>query len=50
MKLYTVLIGGLEHTLQLDEDEAKRYGADATEVKAGTAANKARPAVKNKES
>lgn len=50
MKLYMVKIGGLEHTLQLDEDEAKRYGAEATEVKAASAPNKGRPTLKNKES
>lgn len=46
MKEYTVVINGVEHTMQLDAEDAKRL--DATEVKAASApANKARTA-KNK--
>ena len=46
MKEYTVVIGGIEHTMQLDADDAKRLGA--TEAKAAEApANKSRTA-KNK--
>lgn len=40
MKEYTVLINGLEHTLLLDADDAKRLGAE--EAKASEPANKSR--------
>lgn len=49
MKTYTVVIGGVEHTMQLDDDDAKKYGDAATEAKSGGAQNKAR-STKNKES
>jgi len=46
MKEYTVVIGGVEHTMLLDAEDAKRMGA--TEVKEASApANKSRTA-KNK--
>ena len=46
MKEYTVVIGGIEHTVLLGADDAKRLGA--TEVKAAEQpANKSR-AAKNK--
>jgi hypothetical protein len=44
MKDYTVLIGGLEHTLTLSEADAKRYGVwveAKSEHKAVKPANKA---------
>lgn len=51
MKRYTVEINGIEHTMQLDEDDAKRLGAKVKaepQKKAAKApANKARSA-KNK--
>jgi hypothetical protein len=40
MKEYTVEIGGIEHTMQLSDEDAKRYGDAATPVKSSTAANK----------
>ena len=49
MKIYTVMINGIEHTMQLNAEDAKRY--DAVEVKAAkTAENdeKAAPAPANK--
>lgn len=49
MKTYVVTIGGIVHTMQLDDDDAKRLGDKAVEVKESSApANKARGA-KNKE-
>lgn len=47
MKEYTVLINGMEHTVQLDEEAAKTYpGIVRTESKQSVApANKARAAV-----
>lgn len=45
MKEYTVAIGGVDHTLLLDEDDAKRYGAsESAEVqgKSSAPANKSR--------
>lgn len=49
MKTYEVTIGGIVHTMQLDEDDAKRYGDKAVEAKGSAAsANKSRGA-KNKE-
>lgn len=50
-KPYTVTIGGLDHTLVLDDEDAARYGATAKPVtakKAPEPANKARTAVPNK--
>lgn len=43
-KLYTVVIGGVEHTMMLDESDAQRLDAQAVEVsdKAMRPANKAR--------
>ena len=46
-KAYEVTIGGLPHTLLLDEDGAKSYGENAKPVQAKAApklANKARTA------
>lgn len=43
MKEYTVTIGGVEHTMLLSDDDAKRYGDAAQPVK-----EKAAPAPKNK--
>lgn len=44
MKEYTVTIGGIDHTVQLSDEDAKRYG-DAAKVKqADKPANKARSA------
>lgn len=43
MKTYTVTIAGIEHTMQLDDQDAKRLGAtqDSTaSTKAKTAQNK----------
>jgi hypothetical protein len=40
LKEYTVIIGGVEHTLQLSDEDAKRYGDAATPVKSSTASNK----------
>lgn len=44
MKVYTVKINGLEHTLQLSDEDAERYGKAAVEVKPDPAENKARRA------
>lgn len=44
LKEYTVDIGGVEHTLQLSDEDAKRYGDNATPVKSSTASNKSRSA------
>lgn len=38
MREYTVTIGGIDHTMQLDEQDAKRL--NAVEVKKVTPANK----------
>lgn len=44
-KEYTVIIGGLEHTLLLDAADAERIGATPVEAKAAPKpANKARTA------
>lgn len=43
-KPYVVNIGGIPHTMLLDEHDAKRYGDAAVEVKARTPQNKARTA------
>lgn len=49
MKEYTVTIGGIEHTMQLTAEDAKRYGDNAVEKKAAEApANKARTRTANK--
>ena len=49
LKEYRVKIAGVEHTLQLSERDAERYGAAAVEVKQAPAPeNKARRAVENK--
>lgn len=37
LKIYRVNVGGIEHTMQLSEADAKRYGSQATAV-AGAAA------------
>lgn len=48
VKEYTVIIGGLDHTMLLDDDEAKRRGAKPVQTKQAPApANKART-VQNK--
>jgi len=40
---YTVTVGGVEHTVLLDSEDAKRFGARAVEAKRADApANKAR--------
>lgn len=44
---YTVVLNGIEHTMMLDEETAKRYGDQATKMgkastKAKTPANKAK--------
>jgi hypothetical protein len=51
LKEYTVMIGGLPHTLRLDKETADRYGAAATPAeprkaaaKSATPLNKAREA------
>lgn len=45
MKTYEVEINGLKHVLQLDPEDAKRYGDAAVEVKeAAQPANKSRTA------
>lgn len=52
MKEYTVNIGGLEHTVQLNDEDAERYGETAKPVSTKSAekpSNKARSA-SNKES
>lgn len=41
-KAYTVDIGGLTHTLLLDEEDAARYGDRAVEAKAAEVKNKSR--------
>lgn len=41
-KLYTVLIGGLPHSMLLDAEDAKRLGGRAVEVKEAQPANKSR--------
>lgn len=41
LELYTVTIRGIEHTMQLDAEDAKRYG-DAAIKAAEAPANKAR--------
>ena len=40
LKEYTVTIGGVEHTLQLSDEDAQRYGDAATPAKSSTASNK----------
>lgn len=40
-KVYMVTIAGVEHSLELSEEDAKRFGADA-KVKQAQPANKAR--------
>jgi hypothetical protein len=40
LELYTVTINGVEHTMQLDADDAERYGDAAVKQKAAAAANK----------
>lgn len=47
MKEYTVVIGGIEHTLQLNDADAKRLGAVETKVAPGPA-NKSRTASNKK--
>ncbi len=42
MKEYTIELGGIEHTVQLTDEDAKRLGVTA--VKASTAGNKSRTA------
>lgn len=45
MRIYKIVIGGLEHTVQLSDEDAERYGKAAVEVKQTPApANKARRA------
>ena len=46
MKIYKVIINGLEHTMQLTAEDAKRY--DAVEVKPEVEKPKANPAPANK--
>jgi hypothetical protein len=41
---HTVMIGGLEHTMLLSEEDAARYEEAAPKSKAKTPANKARSA------
>lgn len=48
LKEYVVNIGGIDHTMLLDEDEAKRRGASLVEAKARTPQNKAAAAPENK--
>ncbi len=49
MKVYEVEIGGVKHTVQLSDEDAKAYGDAAVEVKEGGASNKSRtPANKGK--
>ncbi len=43
MKEYTVVIGGIEHTMQLSEEDAKRLAASPV-GKSAAAPNKARDA------
>ena len=40
LKEYTVTIGGVEHTMQLSDEDAKRYGDAAKAEKSSTASNK----------
>jgi len=42
MKEYVVTINGTEHTMRLDEDEAKARDAKPVQGKASTPANKSR--------
>ncbi len=45
LKEYTVNIGGVEHTMQLSEEDAKRYGDAAKAAsKSSTPSNKSRTA------
>lgn len=46
MKEYTVVINGVEHTMQLSAEDAQRLGA--TEKSADAPANKARKSAANK--
>lgn len=50
LKEYAVNIGGIEHTMQLDEKDAERMkrSHSATEVKKAKAQQKAAPKVSNK--
>lgn len=41
-KLYTVDIGGLPHKMLLDDEDARRYGSRAVEVKQAEPKNKSR--------
>lgn len=52
MKQYVVTIGGIEHTMQLSDEDAARYGDAVKPVstkQAPAAKNKARSTAKNKE-
>lgn len=42
MKKYTVVIGGIEHTMQLSDADAKRYDAQPVAEKKSEPENKAR--------
>jgi len=42
MKEYTVTIGGIEHTLLLDDEDAEARGAKPVQHKASVPANKSR--------
>ncbi len=46
MKEYTVVIGGIEHTMQLSEEDAKRLDVSPVSKSAAAPANKARDARK----
>lgn len=46
MKQYTVQIRGLDHTVQLDDEDAKRLGDGAKPVDSKTATKQAKPANK----
>lgn len=48
MKTYEVDINGISHTLQLSDEDAKRYGKAAVEVKAAVPKNKAAQPSSNK--
>lgn len=51
MKEYSVVIDGIEHTMQLSDEDAKRMGAKAVGTKAAAApANKSRSAETKKKS
>lgn len=54
VKTYTVMIGGLPHTMQLSDEDAKARGLTADEPKAeakqASAPNKARKAVNKSKS